>query len=237
MLGPMPPSDCPWQALAAYGPPNVKWCEERLCAWIGEPANAWSNLAFVLVALAIHARARGLRGPLRRFAPTVALVGATSFVYHASNTAITQLLDFFGMYLFCGLLLALNAARLGWLSARRLLPVLLASTLALTAVTAVLVRRGAPIQAIVLALIAAIVATEAVARRRVGRRYRLGAFAAALALLAAALACSLLDATRVWCDPSDHVLQGHAAWHVLSALSLLAAFVHYRQFADGALAG
>jgi len=96
-----PPSaagpECPWYALAELGPPNIKWCEERLCAWINEPANAWSNLAFVIVALMISWLARGrpaASDTLRRFAPTVALVGVCSFVFHASNTYVTQLLDY-----------------------------------------------------------------------------------------------------------------------------------------------
>jgi hypothetical protein len=221
---------CPWHALAAYGPANIKWCEERLCAWVNEPANAWSNLAFVLVAAVIAGMERGRRtsGLRRAYAPIVAAIGATSFAYHASNVWLTQVLDFLGMYLLCCLLLGQNVVRLGWLAARALPRAYAAAVAALTLVSAAIVRIGAPIQAIVLALIALIVATEVLCRRRAV--YRLGAFLAAAALLAAALACSLLDATRVWCDPADHVLQGHAAWHVLSALSLLAAYVHVRQF-------
>jgi hypothetical protein len=52
-------------------------------------------------------------------------------------------------------------------------------------------------------------------------------FGAALALLGAAAICSYLDLSRVWCDPDDHLLQGHAAWHVLSAASLVFVFRHY----------
>ncbi len=238
-MPPPQPATCPWHALGEWGPPNIKWCEERLCAWVNEPANAWSNLAFVAVALGIVAlarRGRPLRtAALRRFAPVVALVGLCSFVFHASNTHVTQLLDFFAMYLFCGLLLGLNAARLGWLVAPRVLRTVLAGALGLTAITAVIVRWQAPIQLIVLGLIVAIITTEVIALRRSPARPRMREFYLAVALLAAALVCSLLDASRRWCDPADHLLQGHAVWHLLSALSLLAAFVHYRQF-DAALA-
>ena len=104
------PESCPWQGLAAYGPPNVKWCEERLCAWINEPANAWSNLAYIFVGLFIYffTDLRTRRGTsagsslgLEWFPPTIIAVGVCSGIYHASNTYITQMLDFFGMYLFC----------------------------------------------------------------------------------------------------------------------------------------
>ena len=56
-----------------------------------------------------------------------------------------------------------------------------------------------------------------------------GWFAVALALISAGAVFSLLDVTRTWCDPTHPVLQGHAIWHVLSALSLGAAFLHFRQ--------
>jgi len=225
---------CPWHALAEYGPANVKWCEQRLCAWVNEPANAWSNLAFVVVALVIFRMGRGraasgTTGLMRWFAPLVALMGACSFVYHASNVWLTQVFDFLGMYLFCCLLLGLNVVRLGWLSERALPRVYVGTALGLTALTAGIVRVGAPIQGIVFVLIVATVITEGLCRRR-AKEYGLAGFFAALGLMAAAILCSLLDVTRVWCDPADHFLQGHAAWHVLSALSLLPAYVHYRQF-------
>lgn len=227
------PATCPWHELATYGPPNIKWCEARVCAWVNEPANAWSNLAFIAVALAIvslNRRAPPAAPALRRFAPTVAVVGLCSFIYHASNTYLTQMLDFLGMYLFCGLLLALNAARLGWLAPRRAIRAALLGALALTAITAVAVRFGAPIQVNIAVLVLLVIVTEL----RCGPARR-GAFLVALALLLAGIVCSFLDATRRWCDPDDHLLQGHALWHLLSALALLAGFVHFRRF-DAALA-
>jgi len=35
--------------------------------------------------------------------------------------------------------------------------------------------------------------------------------------------------TRVWCDPTDHWIQGHAAWHLLSAASLVMLFRFYEK--------
>ena len=64
-------------------------------------------------------------------------------------------------------------------------------------------------------------------RTRVAPGTRYGAYWLALGLISAAAVCSALDVTRVWCDPDDHWIQGHAAWHLLSAASLLALYYFY----------
>lgn len=238
------PAGCPWHGLSQYGLPNVDWCEAYVCAYVNEPANAWSNLAYVAVALWMLRVLRGVpadapnRPALRRFAPATILVGAASFVYHATNTHLTQIFDFFGMYVFCFLLLVLNLQRLGWLAAARFPAVFWSAVLGTTAVTFLLARRGAKIQALVALCILEIVVTELLAFRasiRRGARYALHPFLVSLGLLIAGSVFSVLDVTRTLCDPQNHFFQGHAAWHVLSALSLGAAFWHYRGL--GAAAG
>ncbi len=56
--------------------------------------------------------------------------------------------------------------------------------------------------------------------------------AVGVALISAGACFSLLDVTRTWCLPDHPFLQGHAIWHGLSALALLACYFHYRQFED-----
>ena len=75
------------------------------------PANTWSNLAYVALGLWMWRAARG-RADLRRFGPASLAVGAFSFAYHASYTWALQFLDFVGMFLFCFLVLARNATPL-----------------------------------------------------------------------------------------------------------------------------
>src|SRR5205823_851454 len=58
---------CPWWDLhERFGEPNVKWCEERLCAMANEPANTWSNLGYLVVGAAIFAAASRAKLPLGR---------------------------------------------------------------------------------------------------------------------------------------------------------------------------
>ena len=223
---------CPWHSLSELRLPNVDWCEAQRCAWVVEPANTWSNLAYVAVGLALVALSR--RSPsaqLRAFGPAAIVVGLCSGIYHASYTFVLQILDFAGMYVFCFLLLTVNLRRLGWISpgdaGRRFAQLVIATT----ALTVAVDFLEIPIQGIVFALIVLIVGSELWLRRR-QPAVRLGAFGLAVALITAGGVFSLLDVTRTWCDPTHAVLQGHAIWHVLSALCLLAAWFHYRQFED-----
>lgn len=224
-------SGCPWVELRELGGlPNVKWCEETLCAWIAEPANTWSNLAYLAAAVALYLVARRETSrTLRFFAPAAVAVGLASFAYHASVAFATQVLDFWGMYFYFLLVLALNLVRLRWLPGTRLFRALWPAIFAFTVLTAAVGRAGLPVQAIIGLLIAATVFTEWRAGRVTPvatRRW----FWVTLAIIAVAAACSAADASRLWCDPANHVLQGHALWHALGALALFASYFHYRQF-------
>ena len=172
-------------------------------------------------------RAEHGRSDLALFGPASIAVGVFSFAYHASYTWALQFLDFVGMFLFCFTVIARNASRLGWIEPRRELRffVLGVARRERARTAAVRARHRDP----------------AHRRRLHRRRARPGGRAAApragvafprayvlgLALFAAAALCSGLDLTRVACDPQNHWLQGHAVWHVLTALALLAFFRFY----------
>lgn len=219
---------CPWEPLSSFWLPNVRWCEAQFCSVVVEPANTWSNLAYVFAGLALLwiGSRRGDR-TLRIFGVAEIVVGVASFVYHMSFSGVLQVFDFFGMYVFTNLLIGLNLVRLGMLSHRRFWPVYAASVIALTALTVALRFTAFPIQGIVFGLILAIVATEFLQRATAGLDRRL--FYAALATLSVAAGFSAADVTGVFCDPDNHFVQGHAIWHVLGATSLVFAAFFYRQ--------
>jgi len=225
MADPLPPG-CPW---SGWTPPNVDWCEEELCGWIVNPADTWSNLAYIAFGLAMWWRARG-RGSdlLSLFAPASVIVGAFSFAYHASYTYFLQFFDFVGMFLFCFVIITANALRLGWIRREQRVAFLVGGVVLFSAFVPLLSETTIPIQSLVGLLIAAILWQErAASRRAFAGGLEHGSFWIALALLAAAAAFSLADLTRAFCDPSNHWVQGHAIWHLLSAASLYAMFRFY----------
>lgn len=224
-LAPALPPGCPW---SGFTPPNVDWCEAERCAAIVNPSDAWSNALYLVLGLWMWREARQSGRPdLARFGPAGVAVGIFSFAYHASYTFALQFFDFVAMFLFSFTVLARNAVRLGWIAAPRETRFFLAGVALFSALVPPLFSVGFPIQALVAFLIAVALAQEWRLRRRDGpdpayRSYRVG-----LALLGAAGVASLADVTRAACDPQSW-LQGHALWHLLSALALAAFFRFYR---------
>ena len=225
LLAPPLPPGCPW---SGFTPPNVNWCEEELCSVIVNPADTWSNLAYVVLGLYLwYAARRDGRADLRLFGPASIAVGLFSFAYHASYTWLLQFFDFVGMFLFCFTVLARNASRLGWIAPRHEARFFALGVAGSSALVPVLFELGIPIQLTVALCIAVAIGQEVSLRRRNPgvtwpRSYGIG-----LGLLGAAALCSVLDVTRLACDPTDHLLQGHAAWHLLTALALLAFYRFY----------
>lgn len=221
------PAGCPW---SGWTPPNVDWCEDELCSWIVNPADTWSNLAYLFFGLVMWRAARRARNPrLVLFGPASIVVGVGSFAYHASYTYFLQFFDFVGMFVFCFTVITSNALRLGWIGVTRQWAFFGAGVVLFSAAVPLLSQTTVPIQSLVAVLIAGILAQEFVLRRRDrgGSQADYRPFATALGLLALAAAASLADVTRVWCDPGNHWLQGHAVWHLLTATALYALFNFY----------
>ncbi len=220
------PQGCPWSGWML---PNLKWCEENLCAWVTAPANTWSNLAYIALGLLMWHEARRMgSAPLRIFGPASIVVGVFSLVYHASYTFFFQFFDFVGMFVFCFVLIVLNWRRLGRLRESQIVPAFLVGVGVCSASVPLLYWLGIPIQLTVAALITLILVDEWRLSRRGRAHGRYPVYLYGLAMLAAGAVCSALDLSRVWCDPSNHWLQGHAAWHVLTAGSLYLMFRFYR---------
>lgn len=228
---PHPPS-CPWHESAnMFGAPNIKWCEAPVCGWVSEPANTWSNLAFLVVALIVFLQCR--KSPhleLRWMGPAMFFMGLCSGIYHASNNYLSQMFDFIGMYLLLFWFLAINLRRSGLIAQARQFQVFVAMVLAGIVLVHLMYLTGMRFQLIIAVASVAVLATEFTARHRSAvERVPLRWFGASLVLLIVAQGFSLADLMRVMCDPHDHFLQGHALWHVLGGASLFCSVQHYRQ--------
>ena len=220
-------SGCPWFDLNQKFPPNIEWCEEKVCSWFVTPFNAFTNLGYIFIGIYIWQKMKNSKSALLRFfGPTLILVGATSFVFHSSLNFFSQAMDYFGMYAFCMLLIMFNLSRMKhWPPPPKAFVNFWLSIFSLTALTVILYWVNLPYQYVILILILVIIATELM-QKSASRKY----FYLATLCLALAESLSLLDLKRVLCDPSNHWFQGHGVWHLLGSLSLWFSYQHYLQF-------
>ena len=217
--------------------PEACFCEALRQGAVAQPVNAYSNLAFVLVGLLIlgeAARAKpapDVSNPMRSrpafpavFGAAVVAIGLGSLFYHASMSFAGQWFDVMGMYLLATFLVLYNLARLrpmsggafarAYIAANALLGVLL--------IVAPEARRQV-FAGLIVAAIALEIAVAVLHRPRI----RAAWFAAALACFALAYAIWILDDARILCAP-ESLLQGHAAWHALSAAAAGLVYLYYR---------
>jgi dihydroceramidase len=207
--------------------PDECFCEGLRDSLIRQPANTWSSLAFVVVALWIAARlSRGVRSERTvlagaepgLFLGALVLVGLGSAFYHASLTFVGQVFDVSGMYLVATfILLHRLGPRWGVPPLASVVGFVLANGVLMAAqVTTPSLRR------IVFGVL--LVAALAVEWRssRVGRTW----LAAGAGLMALAFAIWFIDRRRLVCDPGS-LIQGHAAWHLLGALAAACLYRSY----------
>lgn len=218
----------PWSFLAQFGAPNVDWCEAGLNSWITEPANTWSNLAYVAVALLTWKVSRAFKGSLLRFfAPATLALGIFSGSYHASNTFALQIFDFLGMFLVFLIPLFINLQRLrvnkDWTSDHMYFLTSVLATLSIPFWAGI----GFPYQALIGLLAVLIFATEAAIRWKARSPATYRPYVFALVFFGLGAGASAADVTRLLCEPSNHWLQGHAVWHVLTATAIYFCFGFY----------
>ena len=222
---------CPWYGLSELAKPNVKWCEASMCGWVTEPANTWSNMAYLFLAILMYKYVKDnkLNGSNGFIAATL-FTGASSFIYHASYTAFFQFFDFLAMIIFLALPLTLNAVRAGIIEKNNAKTFGITLTIIGSILTVVFYFTHIPMQGLILFMVLALIGTEFAANKRKPREIQYKNFFVGLGLIATAATFSVLDVTRTMCNPHNHFVQGHALWHCFSAGSLYFAFKFYMQF-------
>jgi hypothetical protein len=191
------------------------FCEAVGAGLLRQPANALSSLAFCVAALVAADRGRRLarHTPERALAPIVALtllaLGAGSLAYHAQLTFAGQVLDVQGMYLLGTLLTTGALWRRGTLTAAR------ATLLAVALVVGLLGAQAAFPDARRWLFALVLLPGIALEWRLAPQSRPLGCAVVALVI---AYAVWLADDRGLWCEPTSW-LQGHAVWHLLTAVS------------------
>lgn len=220
---------CPW---TSFEPTSYSWCEERVCGWIKEPANAWSNIAYLVVGVALIVRAtRDRRFGLVHIGVTETLIAFGSFFFHASATFVGEVADVMAMLMFSLYMLTANLRRaLGWSSRREIGTYVVACVASLAIL---LVTRGLGILLFSAQIIVALSVEAWLFRRLHPRRSYYVPLRRMGAMFAFAYAIWWLDVLRVVCLPSIHWISGHAIWHVLNSTCFWFLYSFYVQAPPG----
>ena len=219
---------------------GANFCEAARASIIRQPANTFSNVGFVAAGLLIawHAGGRGNVGTTlsahRHLATVVAslvvLLGPGSAAMHATQSAIGGDIDMLSMYLVASFAAAYAVMR--WLrGGTRLLATTFVAGVAFCELVGwwgadlpVVMHSGNA--AFALLLIIATALEVLILRRREVHARRVHAYASLASILSA---FAIWNATKTWlCDPHS-LIQGHAIWHILGAVS---AYFLYRYYAS-----
>ena len=208
------------------------FCETpRLGALILQPADSWSAYGYVLAGflMIVLARARTWDSAFPRmaaatFGVTAIMVGIGSVLLHATLTLWGQFLDVLGMYLVGSFLLVRAIARWRSIPDRVAILMYLALCAALTAVLIVEpeVRRWLFAVVLIAAILAELILARPLRNGAMVRFYLLGILAKAVAF-----AIWIMDQRGTLCAPGS-IVQGHAIWHLLGAVSIWMSFSYYR---------
>jgi hypothetical protein len=219
------PTNCPWhEAQLSYGTPNVDWCEPTICSYITEPANTWSNIGFLIVALLILKKFK--HKLIRCFSWIVLTMGLFSSIYHATNNYMSQYLDFIGMSLMTSFLLTFGIIRVTqkswgeffsfyWFFVSMNLVLIMFLDIAKLPVQLLLMMNAVPIVAIEVAIV---LKTKKIKRELY--------FALSVCVLILAQIFAQVDLHRIYCEPKNWILHGHVAWHLLCAVAMYYAAKH-----------
>lgn len=223
-----PITACPWDGFEMG---TVRFCEDRVCGWIAEPANAWSNLAFLFVGVYLLLRTRSDgRTPLYLAGVTSILVGLGSFAFHATGTFIGEFADLSAMFLIGSLMVTMEARRFVPMKMWQLTAFYLGLSVGSMLLVLIFRKIGIALFGVQIALVYLSNIIWKLRKAKVIHRYafRLGT------TFAVAFGIWLLDLTRVVCSPGNHVFTGHSVWHILTAVCIYYFYRHQEQFVSSA---
>lgn len=208
------------------------FCElPRVGNLILQPANTLSSFAYVLIGFVMIglASARDTQSSLsplamRTLGVTSIIVGLGSALLHATLTLWGQFFDVVGMYLIGSFFLVRALARWRNIPDRRATLFYIALCGVLIALLIMLpeVRRW-----LFAVLLMAAIIIELAFARPLRPSVRLAYYVSGIAATALAFGFWISDQQGIVCDPGS-LLQGHAVWHVLGAVSLWLTFCYYR---------
>ena len=218
----------------SLGKPTIQFAENNLCGFIAQPANTWSNLAYLIIALKIALELKQARNKtvLWGFVPVYMLLGLSSGFYHASNTFVGQFFDFGTMYIFVAFIifLALNDLKI-WKTSKLITFLSILTGLLIISLWFLPFLRiwFFAFQIIIFLIIELKYKPNSKHQDKTIKKDFKNLYLA-LFWFFGAWGFWWLDKLYIWQDPvTMHYFNGHALWHILTAVSLYFVYRFYDQ--------
>jgi hypothetical protein len=206
--------------MELLGKPTIEFCERAGTGLIKRPFYATSNLAYLFVSFLILSKKSKLS---RLFGYTALLCGLASFIYDASYTYLSQLVDLCAMLVFINLLIYLSAKRLFYFSRSKIILAQIASTLVgMYAIIAFKSYAGDYVFGffVLLEIILEILLWKK------GKSKKIKTWLSGLALFISGFAIWLLDASHLLCDPHN-IVNGRSIFHLLTAGTIYLMYIYF----------
>jgi hypothetical protein len=215
----------------SFQPAEIRFCEEATGSWVGQPVNAFSNAAYVLVGIWLLIKyirgKKNRKNPMIMLPVSAILIGITSFFYHASSSFLFEVLDLSSMFLLSSFMVSFALYR--WRQTKFSVFIKAYTVFFIVPVMLVLLIKGeSGLYFFGIEIGIAIVTEWIIWKRRPG--IRTGSFIYAGILFLISYGFWLLDFHRILCDPDLHYFQSHALWHVINSFCFILLYRYYNQF-------
>lgn len=221
---------CPWTQFKQDPYP---FCEEALCAWIREPANTWTNIAYFIVGLLLwrhyqKSRFEKANSVYLLFAIASIYLGIGSGLFHASVAFWAKKIDVSAMHVIAsaGLMLTINRVR------PLKLTTMLTGIFTFTLVSFPLIGWGKAGSIIFLSTLAIVIGHEIYLSFKIPlksdqKKYLMGLIVA----FAVSFIASEMDRPGgLLCKPDNHIFTGHGFWHFGTAFCIYLGACYFAKF-------
>lgn len=204
------------------GSPTIQFAEDNISGCLAQPANTFSNLAFILVGVwCIFLLRKTKFKDLYLFPLSFIIIGLSSGFYHATATFVGQFFDFFSIYILGSVLL--------YFAIKHFIKSKFWLIVGLSIFTILLgfILWFLPFLRIIIAIIE-LFALIYLGRKNWSKHVNTKPFKTALLVFVGSFIVWNLDLFYIWnIDTVEHFINGHALWHILNSISLYFAFRYY----------
>jgi len=208
--------------MQLLGAPTIEFCEKAGTGPIKRPFYALSNFAYLFIGLIILKKGQGSRLS-KQFGYLSILIGFFSFIYDASYTYFSQLIDLLGMLLFVNLLIYLSAKRFFLFSGRKII-FFQFWAICFGILTIIYFKSMAGEFVFGLFIIFAIILEFLLWRKKKALNFSLWLQGVGVFILG--FLFWLPDALGLFCDPNNYI-NGRSIFHLLTALTIYLLYQYY----------